>query len=56
MFSYQNTVTEQQTAHAEGNQHICDVCKKSFALCTTFKSHGRTHKQQSQYSSNVCIE
>ena len=50
MFSDQNTVTEQQTAHAEGNQYTCDVCEKTFALRTTFKSHWRTHKQESQYS------
>jgi len=56
MCSYQNTVTEQHTARAEGNQYTCDVCKKSFALSTTFKSHWRTHKQESQYSSNVSSE
>jgi hypothetical protein len=55
MFSYQNTVTEQQTVHDEGNQYTCDVCKKSFALCTTFRSHWHTHKQESQYSCNVCV-
>ena len=54
MFSYQNTQTEPQTVHDEGNQYTCDVCNKSFALRTTFISHWRTHKQQSQYSCNVC--
>jgi len=50
MFSYQNTLTEEQAILAEGNQYTCDVCKKSFALRTTFRSHWRTHKQESQYS------
>jgi len=32
MFSYQNTLTEPQTVHAEGNQYTCDMCNKSFAF------------------------
>ena len=54
MFSYQNTVTEQQTVHAEGNQYTCDVYKKSFIFSTSFKIHWRTRKQESQYTCNVC--
>ena len=54
MFPYQNTLTQPQTVHAEGNQYTCDVCNKSFFLCTTFSSHWQTHKQQSQYSCDVC--
>ena len=54
MFSYQNTLTEEQAILAEGNQYTCDVCNKSFALRTTFRSHWHTHKQKSQCSCNVC--
>ncbi|GFG40154.1 hypothetical protein Cfor_11496 [Coptotermes formosanus] len=49
-----NAVTEQQTIHAEGNHYTCDVCNKSFALRTTFRSHWRIHERQGQYSCNVC--
>ena len=54
MFSYQNTLTEEQAILAEGNQYTCDVCNKSFALREAFIYHWRTHRQGSQYSCNVC--
>jgi uncharacterized Zn-finger protein len=54
MFFYQDTVTEQQTVHAEGNQYTCDVCKRSFALRRAFRRHWLTHRLESQYSCNVC--
>ena len=54
MFSYQSTPTEEQAILAEGNQYTCDVCKKSFALRTTFRRHWLTHQQGSQNSCNVC--
>ena len=51
---YQNTHTEQQTVHAEGNQYTCDVCKRSFALRKAFRRHWLTHRLESQYACDVC--
>ena len=54
MFSYQNTVTEQQTAHAEGNHYTCDVCEKTFFRRKTFRMHWLTHEQQYQNTCTLC--
>ena len=55
MFPYQNTLTQPQTVHAEGNQYTCDVCNKSFFLCTTFSSHWQTHTNSSLSTHVMCV-
>jgi uncharacterized Zn-finger protein len=51
MLSYQNTVPEDKTKHAQ-ESYTCDRCNKTFAR-RTFRQHWHTHEKH-MYSCRTC--